>query len=242
MKKIKIIAFAMSLVMVASIFAACGKENEETPQNTNTQTEESSESKTIPPIESDDNKVSASEENASENASKSESSSNSSGSSNKPVLTGSSSSSSSSSNKPVTTTKPSGSSGGSAVTTTKPSSSGNSSSGNGSSSSTKYAYFTASTGEKIKYPTETEDGLKSLGVKEDAAAGVITFYWNDGGTGEQYKCFGCGKYLCDGCTNIDVDAPCPYCGRPDCVRYLSDGECYGCGKWVAANTCHHCLP
>lgn len=244
----RIIAIALVLVLIVSAFTACGN-NADADKSTTTNSSTANAGTTdvgttdvgnendVPSIEDDAETTTA---NAGDKTNSTSSDRNSSADKTNP----SSAKPNKPESKPVTTTRPSGKPASKPVetttkpaqkpveTTTKPSSSGTNPTGN------TYAYFRASTGEKIKYCTySTLDDSRCTGISE--SNGKVTAKYDNGTSNEWWKCDNCGKYLCEGCEEWEVGV-CSVCGRKDCIRYSHDVTCYLCGKSVKANTCHHC--
>lgn len=205
MKTKKILAIAMCIILVASIFTACGKHKEEEVTNTTTTTTttEKTEEVTVPSIDNETTSENTTTEKATETTKQ-----------NGTTTTKKANVVTTNNSKPTTTKK--------VVTTTKKPESTTKKPVSTTASNTRpaqTAYFTASTGEKIKYYTyRSLDGSTCTGISESNGRIVATY--DHGGSETWTKCPDCGKYLCDG--NCVDHSKCPYCGWSveKCHRYV----------------------
>lgn len=219
-KKIqKILAVMFAFIFVLSAFTACGKKDKNEPSVTPTEgtTEPTTEDDfSIPPIEDDETAKTSDKESETESTKKQDSSTKPTQNTVKPTQ-----STVKPTEKPTQAPKP----------TEAPT--------EASKDVFKTAYFTTSTGEKIKYTSYMYDA--EFGIEHTYTAkeknGVV-YRVNEEGTEDPIavQCPTCHSY-----TNCKCDPNvCPKCGEHNCHRQANGGKCYLCGKYLQPNECHKC--
>lgn len=232
-KKIqKILAVMFAFIFVLSAFTACGKKDKNEPSVAPTEgtTEPTTEDDfSIPPIEEDGTTKTSDKESETESTKKQDSSTKPTQNSVKPTEK--------TTKKPSSSAKPTQSA-------TKPTQAP----AEASKDVFKTAYFTTSTGEKIKYTSY--EYYDSVGMGEPLPEWMVehtyTAYEEDGKVyiinedGEVSTCYAmCSK--CHSYTNCKCDPyVCAKCGKHNCNRQGNGGPCYGCGKVLKPNECHEC--
>lgn len=223
-KKIqKILAVMFAFIFVLSAFTACGKKDKNEPSSAPTEgtTEPTTEDDfSIPPIEDDETKKTSDKESETESAQGTV----------KPTQN---------SVKPTqSTVKPTEKPTQSATKPTqapKPTEAPTEASKNVH----KTAYFTTSTGEKIKYTSYYyDDEFKEEHSYKAYEKNGIVYTVNEKGieSVEAVQCPTCHSY-----TNCKCDPyVCAKCGKHNCNRQGNGGPCYGCGKVLKPNECHEC--
>lgn len=223
-KKIqKILAVMFAFIFVLSAFTACGKKDKNEPSSAPTEgtTEPTTEDDfSIPPIEDDETTKPTEKEN---DTSAEQGTVKSTQSTVKPTQ---------SNVKP--TEKPTQSA-------TKPTQAPKPTEAPTEASKNVYktAYFTTSTGEKVKYTSYMYDA--EFGIEHTYTAkeknGVV-YRVNEEGTENPIavQCPTCHSY-----TNCKCDPyVCAKCGKHNCQRVGNDGECLFCGKYLKSGVCHEC--
>lgn len=223
-KKIqKILAVMFAFIFVLSAFTACGKKDKNEPSSAPTEgtTEPTTEDDfSIPPIEDDETTKTSDKESETESAQgtvkPTQSTVKPTQSNVKPTEKPTQSAT-----KPTQAPKP----------TEAPT--------EASKNVYKTAYFTTSTGEKIKYTSysynaEFNDERTYKAYEKD---GIVYTVDNEGAESPiAVQCPTCHSY-----TNCKCDPNvCAKCGKHNCYRLGNDGKCYLCGKALKAGECHEC--
>lgn len=223
----KMLAAVLALVFVLSVFASCGKKKDNGPTKpageTVSETEPTTDNFSVPPIEDDESESNPASENASDPTKAPDNSTKPTQSTEKPTQ-----SNVKPTEKPTqSTVKP--------TQTQKPTEAPTQASKN----VYKEAYFTASTGEKIKYTSYAYNAEFDYEHTYKAyEKNGIVYRVDETGYEDvvRVKCNKCNSYLNCKCDPYVHDK----CGKHNCHRQLNGGECYGCGKLLKAGECHEC--